>query len=185
MARERERDREERDSEFVDKLVHINRVAKVVKGGRRFGFAALVVVGDQKGRVGFGHGKAREVPEAIRKATEAAKRGLIRVPLREGRTLHHDVIGRHGAGKVVCRAAPPGTGIIAGGPMRAVFETLGVQDVVAKSFGSSNPYNMVRATFDALKHEDSPRAVAARRGIKVSTLQSRRRDTDTAELVEA
>ena len=185
MARERERDREERDSEFVDKLVHINRVAKVVKGGRRFGFAALVVVGDQKGRVGFGHGKAREVPEAIRKATEAAKRALIRVPLREGRTLHHDVIGRHGAGKVVCRAAPPGTGIIAGGPMRAVFETLGVQDVVAKSFGSSNPYNMVRATFDALKHEDSPRGVAARRGIKVSTLQSRRRETDTAELVEA
>ena len=189
MAREsrgRERgDREERDSEFVDKLVHINRVAKVVKGGRRFGFAALVVVGDQKGRVGFGHGKAREVPEAIRKATDAAKRGLVRVPLREGRTLHHDVIGRHGAGKVVCRAAPPGTGIIAGGPMRAVFETLGVQDVVAKSFGSSNPYNMVRATFDALKHEDSPRGVAARRGIKVSTLQARRRETDAAEPVEA
>jgi small subunit ribosomal protein S5 len=172
--RDRERDRDERDSEFVDKLVHINRVAKVVKGGRRFGFAALVVVGDQKGRVGFGHGKAREVPEAIRKATDAARRGLIRVPLREGRTLHHDVIGRHGAGKVVCRAAPAGTGIIAGGPMRAVFETLGVQDVVAKSFGSSNPYNMVRATFDALKHEDSPRSVAARRGIKVSTLQARR-----------
>jgi small subunit ribosomal protein S5 len=184
MARERERDRDERDNEFVDKLVHINRVAKVVKGGRRFGFAALVVVGDQKGRVGFGHGKAREVPEAIRKATDAAKRGLMRVPLREGRTLHHDVIGRHGAGKVVCRAAPPGTGIIAGGPMRAVFETLGVQDVVAKSFGSSNPYNMVRATFDALKHEDSPRGVAARRGIKVSTLQARRRETD-AETVEA
>jgi small subunit ribosomal protein S5 len=189
MARERERERgdrgnrEERDSEFVDKLVHINRVAKVVKGGRRFGFAALVVVGDQKGRVGFGHGKAREVPEAIRKATDAAKRSLVRVPLREGRTLHHDVSGRHGSGKVVCRSAPAGTGIIAGGPMRAVFETLGVQDVVAKSFGSSNPYNMVRATFDALKHEDSPRSVAARRGIKVSTLQSRRRDEDveTAE----
>jgi small subunit ribosomal protein S5 len=185
MARERDRDRDDRDNEFVDKLVHINRVAKVVKGGRRFGFAALVVVGDQKGRVGFGHGKAREVPEAIRKATDAAKRGLMRVPLREGRTLHHDVIGRHGAGKVVCRAAPPGTGIIAGGPMRAVFETLGVQDVVAKSFGSSNPYNMVRATFDALKHEDSPRGVAARRGIKVSTLQARRRETDAAEPVEA
>ena len=185
MAREpRERDRDREDSEFVDKLVHINRVAKVVKGGRRFGFAALVVVGDQKGRVGFGHGKAREVPEAIRKATDAAKRGLVRVPLREGRTLHHDVAGRHGAGKVVCRAAPPGTGIIAGGPMRAVFETLGVQDVVAKSFGSSNPYNMVRATFDALIHEDSPRSVAARRGIKVSTLQARRREGD-AEPVEA
>ena len=178
MARERarERDREERDSEFVDKLVHINRVAKVVKGGKRFGFAALVVGGDQKGRVGFGHGKAREVPEAIRKATEAAKRAMIRVPLREGRTLHHDIDGRHGAGRVVLRAAPAGTGIIAGGPMRAVFETLGVQDVVAKSLGSSNPYNMVRATFDALKHEQSPRMVAARRGKKVSDIVGRRAD---------
>ncbi|WP_319530340.1 30S ribosomal protein S5 [uncultured Cohaesibacter sp.] len=171
-------DREERESEFVDRLVHINRVAKVVKGGRRFGFAALVVIGDQKGRVGFGHGKAREVPEAIRKASDAAKRNMIRVPLREGRTLHHDVAGRHGAGKVILRAAPPGTGIIAGGPMRAVFETLGVQDVVAKSTGTSNPYNMVRATFDALKAEDSPRGVAARRGLKVSTLQARRRVVD-------
>jgi small subunit ribosomal protein S5 len=177
-TRERGGDRAERDSEFVDKLVHINRVAKVVKGGRRFGFAALVVVGDQKGRVGFGHGKAREVPEAIRKATEAAKRSMIRVALREGRTLHHDVNGRHGAGKVVLRAAPAGTGIIAGGPMRAVFETLGVQDVVAKSLGSANPYNMVRATFEALKQEDSPRSVAARRGLKVSQIQSRRRDID-------
>ena len=181
MAREprergRERDREDRDSEFVDKLVHINRVAKVVKGGRRFGFAALVVVGDQKGRVGFGHGKAREVPDAIKKATDSAKRNLIRVPLREGRTLHHDVHGHHGAGRVFLRAAPPGTGIIAGGPMRAVFETLGVQDVVAKSIGTSNPYNMVRATFDALKHEDSPRGVAARRGKKVSEIVTRRRD---------
>ena len=177
MAREpRRQDREEKDSEFVDKLVHINRVAKVVKGGKRFGFAALVVVGDQKGRVGFGHGKAREVPEAIRKATEAAKRGLIRVPLREGRTLHHDVAGRHGAGKVVLRAAPAGTGIIAGGPMRAVFESVGIHDVVSKSTGSSNPYNLIRATFDALKTEDSPRAVAARRGLKVSQLQSRRRE---------
>lgn len=166
------------DNEFVDKLVHINRVAKVVKGGRRFGFAALVVVGDQRGRVGFGHGKAREVPEAIRKATEAAKREMIRVPLREGRTLHHDVNGRHGAGKVVLRAAPPGTGIIAGGPMRAVFETLGIQDIVAKSVGTSNPYNMVRATFDALSKEDSPRSVAARRNIKVSSLQARRREID-------
>ena len=174
--REGGRDRDREPSEFVDKLVHINRVAKVVKGGRRFGFAALVVVGDEKGRVGFGHGKAREVPEAIRKATDAAKRGLIRVPLREGRTLHHDVAGRHGAGKVYLRAAPPGTGIIAGGPMRAVFETLGMQDVVAKSLGSSNPYNMVRATFDALQHQDSPRSVAARRSLKVSTLQSRRRE---------
>ena len=170
----RKQDREERDSEFVDKLVHINRVAKVVKGGKRFGFAALVVIGDQKGRVGFGHGKAREVPEAIRKATDAAKRNLTRVALREGRTLHHDIAGRHGAGRVYLRAAPAGTGIIAGGPMRAVFETLGIQDVVAKSIGSSNPYNMVRATFDALKRLDSPRSVAARRNIKVSTLQSRR-----------
>ncbi len=173
-GRERNRDREERDSEFVDKLVHINRVAKVVKGGKRFGFAALVVVGDQKGRVGFGHGKAREVPEAIRKATDSAKRNLTRVALREGRTLHHDIAGRHGAGRVYLRAAPAGTGIIAGGPMRAVFETLGIQDVVAKSIGSSNPYNMVRATFDALKHQDSPRSVAARRNLKVSTLQGRR-----------
>ena len=173
-GRERSREREERDSEFVDKLVHINRVAKVVKGGKRFGFAALVVIGDQKGRVGFGHGKAREVPEAIRKATDAAKRGLTRVPLREGRTLHHDIAGRHGAGRVYLRAAPAGTGIIAGGPMRAVFETLGIQDVVAKSIGSSNPYNMVRATFNALKQVDSPRSVAARRSIKVSTLQARR-----------
>ena len=180
-GRERSRDREERDSEFVDKLVHINRVAKVVKGGKRFGFAALVVVGDQKGRVGFGHGKAREVPEAIRKATDAAKRGMIRVALREGRTLHHDVHGRWGAGKVIQRAAPQGTGIIAGGPMRAVFETVGMQDVVAKSLGSSNPYNLVRATFNALKNEDSPRAVAARRGLKVSTIQSRRRDADLSD----
>ena len=166
--------RDDGDSEFIDRLVHINRVAKVVKGGRRFGFAALVVVGDQKGRVGFGHGKAREVPEAIRKATESAKRGLIRVPLRDGRTLHHDVNGRHGAGRVILRAAPAGTGIIAGGPMRAIFETLGMHDVVAKSQGSSNPYNMIRATFDALGHEDSPRSVAARRNLKVSTLQARR-----------
>jgi len=177
-TRERERDRDNRDGEFLDKLVHINRVAKVVKGGKRFGFAALVVVGDQKGRVGFGHGKAREVPEAVRKATEGAKRSLIRVPLREGRTLHHDVDGRWGAGKVVLRSAPPGTGIIAGGPMRAVFESLGMQDVVAKSKGSSNPYNMVRATFDALKKQASPRSVAARRGRKVSDVLSRRREMD-------
>lgn len=181
--RGRDRDRDE-ENELKDKLVTINRVAKVVKGGRRFAFAAIVVVGDQRGRVGHGAGKAREVPEAIRKATEAAKRGLIRVPLREGRTLHHDVDGRHGAGKVVLRAAPAGTGIIAGGPMRAVFETLGVHDVVAKSLGSSNPYNMVRATFDALKNEDSPRSVAARRGLKVSTLQSRRRDVDADAVAE-
>ncbi|MBO0733611.1 MAG: 30S ribosomal protein S5 [Methylocapsa sp.] len=178
MAREGEsgrgRDREDRDSEFMDRLVHINRVAKVVKGGRRFGFAALVVVGDQKGRAGYGHGKAREVPEAIRKATESAKRSMIRVPLREGRTLHHDVQGRHGAGRVLLRAAPAGTGIIAGGPMRAILEALGMHDIVAKSQGSSNPYNMVRATFDALRKEDSPRAIAIRRNLKVSALQARR-----------
>src|SRR5438477_2682849 len=180
MARERDRE----DSEFIDKLVHINRVAKVVKGGRRFGFAALVIVGDQKGRVGFGHGKAREVPEAIREATGAAKRNVMRVRLREGRTLHHDVDGRHRAGRVHLRAAPPGTGVIAGGPMRAVFETLGMQDVVAKSLGSSNPYNMVRATFDALKHQDSPRSVAARRSMKVSTLQGRRQGADSEAATE-
>ena len=170
-------DRQEKvDSEFSDKLVGINRVAKVVKGGKRFGFAALVVVGDLKGRVGFGHGKAREVPEAIRKATEAAKRSLIRVPLRDGRTVHHDSAGRHGAGRVVVRSAPPGTGIIAGGAMRAVFEMVGVQDIVAKSLGSTNPYNVVRATFDALKHQENPRGVAARRSKKVSDIVSRRRD---------
>lgn len=168
-------DRDQReDQEFIDKLVHINRVAKVVKGGRRFSFAALVVVGDGRGRVGSGSGKAREVPEAIRKATEQAKRSLIRVPLRDGRTLHHDVKGRFGAAKVVLRSAPPGTGIIAGGPMRAVFETMGVQDIVAKSIGSSNPYNMVKATFDALTNSLSPRAVAARRGKQINDIVSRR-----------
>ncbi|MBN9529450.1 MAG: 30S ribosomal protein S5 [Alphaproteobacteria bacterium] len=172
-------EREDRgDGELVDKLVSINRVAKVVKGGRRFGFAALVVVGDQKGRVGYGSGKAREVPEAIRKATERAKRNLVRVPLREGRTLHHDVAGHHGAGKVLLRAAPAGTGIIAGGPMRAVFETLGVADVVTKSLGTSNPHNMVKATFDALTNLAAPRAVAARRGKKVSEIIGRRSETE-------
>ncbi len=177
----RNENREERESEFVDRLVHINRVAKVVKGGRRFGFAALVVVGDQKGRVGFGHGKAREVPEAIRKATESAKRKLVRVPLREGRTLHHDIAGRHGAGRVELRSAPPGTGIIAGGPMRAVFEVLGMQDVVAKSIGTSNPYNMIHATFDALLKQASPRSVAARRGKKVSDVIARRTEEVAAD----
>ena len=171
-----ERRDEERDSEFVDKLVAINRVAAVVKGGKRFGFAALVVVGDKKGRVGYGHGKAREVPDAIRKATDEAKKTMIRVPLREGRTLHHDGEGRWGAGKVMLRSAPPGTGLIAGGPMRAVLETLGVHDVVAKSKGSSNPYNMVRATFDALKGQVSPRHIANRRGLKVADIVARRKD---------
>ena len=169
---ERRDDRRDRDEnpEFADRLVAINRVSKTVKGGKRFGFAALVVVGDQRGRVGFGKGKAKEVPEAIRKATEQAKRSLIRVPLRDGRTLHHDMEGRHGAGKVVMRTAVPGTGIIAGGPMRAVFEMLGIQDVVAKSIGSQNPYNMIRATMDGLKQESSPRQVAQRRGKKVADI---------------
>ncbi|HTT78552.1 MAG TPA: 30S ribosomal protein S5 [Stellaceae bacterium] len=168
-----QREREREDSEFVEKLVNINRVAKVVKGGRRFGFAALVIVGDKKGRVGYGAGKAREVPEAIRKATEQARRGMIRVPLREGRTLHHDIVDRYGAGKVIVRAAKPGTGIIAGGPMRAIFEALGVQDVVAKSVGTSNPHNMIKATFAALGHMTSPRAVAARRGKRVADILGR------------
>ena len=171
--------REREESEFAEKLVSINRVAKVVKGGRRFGFAALVVVGDGKGRVGYGAGKAREVPEAIRKATEQARRSLIRVPLREGRTLHHDIRDSYGAGKVVMRAAKPGTGIIAGGPMRAIFEALGVQDVVAKSIGSSNPHNMIKATFAALGRINSPRAVAARRGKKVGDILGRR-ETEAA-----
>ncbi|CAH2601674.1 30S ribosomal subunit protein S5 [Rhodovastum atsumiense] len=171
--RDRSHDREAGD-ELIDKLVTINRVAKVVKGGRRFAFAALVVVGDQKGRVGYGAGKAREVPEAIRKATERAKRSMIRVPMKEGRTLHHDVRGSFGAGEVVLRSASAGTGIIAGGPMRAVFETLGIGDVVAKSLGSRNPHNMVKATFAALTRCASPRSVASRRGKKVSDLLGRR-----------
>jgi len=184
MAREdNRRDRREREEapEFADRLVAINRVSKTTKGGKNFGFAALVVVGDQKGRVGFGKGKAKEVPEAIRKATEQAKRQMIRVPLKEGRTLHHDMEGRHGAGKVVMRTAPTGTGIIAGGPMRAVFEMLGIQDVVAKSTGSQNPYNMIRATIDGLKKENSPRQVAQRRGKKVAEILKK----DDAPVVEA
>ena len=170
--------RNQRDEtpEFADRLVAINRVSKTVKGGKRFGFAALVVVGDQKGRVGFGKGKAKEVPEAIRKATEQAKRQMISVQLREGRTLHHDMEGRHGAGRVVMRTAPEGTGIIAGGPMRAVFEMLGVKDVVSKSIGTQNPYNMIRATMDGLKKESSPRAVAQRRGKKVADILPKRED---------
>src|SRR5579875_2210068 len=176
-SRDRDRDRErerEGGEDLMDKLVTINRVAKVVKGGRRFAFAALVVVGDQKGRVGYGAGKAREVPEAIRKATDRAKRSMIRVPMKEGRTLHHDVEGHYGAGSVVLRSASPGTGIIAGGPMRAVFETLGIGDVVAKSLGSRNPHNMVKATFAALERCASPRSVASRRGKKVSDILGKR-----------
>ena len=187
MAREPGgRGRRDRDEtpEFQDRLVAINRVSKTVKGGKRFGFAALVVVGDQKGRVGFGKGKAKEVPEAIRKATEQAKRQMVRVPLREGRTLHHDTNGRHGAGKVVMRTAPQGTGIIAGGPMRAVFEMLGVQDVVAKSIGSQNPYNMIRATLDGLTREASPRMVAQRRGKKVADILRTGDEAPAAEAAE-
>ena len=182
-GRDRREDRREREEtpEFADRLVAINRVSKTVKGGKRFGFAALVVVGDQRGRVGFGKGKAKEVPEAIRKSTEQAKRSLVRVPLRDGRTLHHDVEGRHGAGKVVMRTAVAGTGIIAGGPMRAVFEMLGVQDVVAKSIGSQNPYNMIRATMNGLTREASPRQVAQRRGKKVADILKKA----DAEVVEA
>ena len=167
------RDDEEGGEELIEKLVHINRVSKTVKGGKRFGFAALVVVGDGKGRAGFGHGKAREVPEAISKATAAAKKAMIRVPLRDGRTLHHDGLGHFGAGRVTVRTAPAGTGIIAGGPMRAIFESLGVADVVTKSVGTSNPYNMIRATFEALKEQTSPRSVAQRRGKKVADLLGR------------
>ncbi len=182
MARQDNRRGRDRDEtpEFADRLVAINRVSKTVKGGKRFGIAALVVVGDQKGRVGFGKGKAKEVPEAIRKATEQAKRQMIRVPLREGRTLHHDIEGRHGAGRVVMRSAVPGTGIIAGGPMRAVFEMLGLQDVVAKSIGTQNPYNMIRATIDGLRKENSPRMVAQRRGKKVADILHKP-ETEAAE----
>ncbi len=189
--KERENDRErvelrpERDrdmDEIIDKLVYVNRVAKTVKGGRRMAFAALVVVGDQRGRVGFASGKAREVPEAIRKATEKAKREMIRIPLREGRTLHHDVRGRFGAGEVVLRTAPAGIGIIAGGPMRAVFETMGIQDIVAKSIGSQNPHNMIKATFAALKSINSPRMIAAKRGKKVGDVVAAR---DGASVVAA
>ncbi|MBP3402644.1 MAG: 30S ribosomal protein S5 [Alphaproteobacteria bacterium] len=191
--KERENDREradlrtERDrdmDEIVDKLVYVNRVAKTVKGGRRMAFAALVVVGDQRGRVGFASGKAREVPEAIRKATEKAKREMIRIPLREGRTLHHDVRGRYGAGEVVLRTAPAGTGIIAGGPMRAVFETMGIQDIVAKSIGSQNPHNMIKATFAALKTVNSPRMIAAKRGKKVGDVVAARDGVNAAAVKE-
>lgn len=174
---ERKKDREPRDNaenELTEKLVAVNRVAKTVKGGRRMGFAALVVVGDGRGRVGHGHAKAKEVPDAIRKATDQAKRSMIRVPLREGRTIHHDVVGHFGAGRVLLRSAPQGTGIIAGGPLRAIFEAIGIQDVVAKALGTNNPYNMVNAAFEALKNMQSPRSVAARRSKKVSDILGNR-----------
>lgn len=172
-GRDNNRSPQEEGSDLIEKLVHINRVSKTVKGGKRFGFAALVVVGDGQGRAGFGHGKAREVPEAISKATAAAKKKMVRVPLKEGRTLHHDGKGKFGAGDVSLRTAPPGTGIIAGGPMRAVFESLGVADVVTKSNGTSNPYNMIRATFAALSQQTSPKSVAQRRGKKIADLLGR------------
>jgi len=183
QGRDRKRggQREREDDGLIDRLVGINRVSKVVKGGRNFSFAALVVVGDGKGRVGFGTGKAREVPEAIRKATDNAKKNMVRIPLREGRTLHHDVEGRFGAGRVILRSAPAGTGVIAGGPMRAIFETMGVQDVVCKSNGSPNPHNMIKATFAALNRCASPRSVAARRGLKVSDIVARRGDVEGKE----
>ena len=167
---------EKTESGLVDRLVGINRVAKVVKGGKNFSFSALVVVGDTKGRVGYGLGKAAEVPEAIRKANDKAQKSMIRVPLREGRTVHHDLKGRYGAGKVVIRSADVGTGIKAGGPMRAIFEALGVHDVVAKSVGTANPHNMIKATFDALKNVSSPRQVAARRGKKIADILSNREE---------
>ena len=181
---QRRNNKAEKKDELVEKLVHVNRVAKTVKGGRTMSFAAVVVVGDQKGRVGYGSGKAAEVPEAITKATNEAKRNMIRIPLREGRTLHHDVSGRFGAGKVYLRTVPAGTGVIAGGPMRAVFEVLGVQDVVAKSVGSNNPYNMIKATFNALESINSPRMVAAKRGKKVGDIVSRRENSNSKTVAE-
>ncbi|MDA9806937.1 30S ribosomal protein S5 [Alphaproteobacteria bacterium] len=181
MARVQKQDKNnsKEDSDLVDKLVGINRVAKVVKGGRRFGFAALVVVGDQRGKVGFGTGKAKEVPEAIKKATDDAKKNMVKVPMKEGRTLHHDMKGHYGAGRVVLRSAPSGTGIIAGGPMRAVFEILGVQDVVAKSIGTSNPHNMIKATFDAFNSMNSPRNIANKRGKKVADIFGNKTNPET------
>jgi len=183
MARDNKKttEKEEANSDIIDKLVAVNRVAKVVKGGKRFGFAALVVVGDGKGRVGYGSGKAKEVADAVKKATDDAKKHMVRIALREGRTLHHDIAGRFGAGKIYMRSAAPGTGIIAGGPMRSVFEALGVQDVVAKSIGSSNPHNMVKATFDALTSMRSPRAIAAKRGKKVGEIIGRRESSTDAK----
>ncbi len=177
------KEKADREDELTEKLVSINRVAKVVKGGRRFGFSALVVVGDGRGRVGFGVGKAREVPDAIRKASKEARKCMVKVPLREGRSLHHDVGAKYGAGRIHMRSAPPGTGIIAGGPMRAIFEALGIQDVVSKSIGSANPHNMVRATFKAFESVASPRHIAAKRGKKISDIVARRsaKDEDQAD----
>ena len=164
--------KDKKTDDILEKLVHINRITKVVKGGRRFGFAAIMIVGDNKGRVGIGTGKAKEVPEAVRKATENAKSKMIRVHLKENRTIHHDTIGRFGAGKVILRTASPGTGIIAGGPMRALFESLGIKDVVAKSTGTSNPHNMLKATLNAFKMSESPKSVAAKRSKNINEINN-------------
>ncbi len=169
-------------SELVDKLVGVRRVAKTVKGGRRMAFGALVVVGDESGRVGFGQGKAKEVPDAVKKATEGAKRTMVRVPLRQGRTVHHEVAGRFGATRVIIKPAVPGTGIIAGGPMRAVFEAMGIKDVVAKAMGSTNPYNLIRATFAAFAAMETPRGIAAKRGLKVTDLLLHKEESSKGEL---
>ena len=163
-----------RNSEFLEKLVSINRITKVVKGGRRFGFAALIVVGNQNGSMGIGQGKAKQVPDAIKKATENAKRNLNSIPLREGRTLHHDVLGRNGAGKVLLRSAPVGTGIIAAGPVRAICEVLGIKDLVAKSLGSSNPHNVLRACLNGLKSQRTPKYLSMLRGKKISDIIQKR-----------
>lgn len=186
----RNEQRNERErSELVDKLVGVRRVAKTVKGGRRMTFGALVVVGDEAGRVGFGKGKAKEVPDAVKKATDEAKRGMVRVPLRQGRTLHHECKGRFGATSVILKPAVPGTGIIAGGPMRAVFEAMGIKDVVAKAIGSTNPFNLIRATFNAFAVMETPRGIAAKRGLKVTDLvlhkeQSSKGEVDQKEMLE-
>lgn len=181
MSKAAEKNQQQPQEELIERLVGINRVAKVVKGGRRFAFAAIIIIGDGRGRVGMGTGKAREVPDAIRKASEQAKRNMFRVPLREGRTLHHDIESRYGSARVRLRTAAPGTGIIAGGPMRAIFEALGVHDVVAKSFGTSNPHNMVKATFEGLKNMSSPRMVAARRGLRVNEVLGRKKSEESDE----
>ena len=165
---------EKKKDDIVEKLVHINRITKVVKGGRRFGFSALVVVGDQKGKIGIAHAKSKQVPDAIKKANEMARRNFIHIPLREGRTIHHDVAGKDGAGKIKLRAAPKGTGIIAGGPVRAVCEVLGIKDIVAKSMGTSNPHNVIRACMNALSKQFSPKHIATIRNKKISEIVQKR-----------